>query len=1560
MKHRYSKTGLGVLAATLLGGGIMTAAYTRIPVSGDPGEHISTRELKTRMIKRKATGDATHSRVRPSGEGRYAFTPSRFSLPHVTDPAKIRRTPPKGLRPSGPRGTLYGNVASFTGIVNVDQAYWGEINTSTGEVTPIFNGADLMNPTDYDIQTGAVRDGILYTPTYSEDLINGVSVMWRRRDLRTGDVLPPINFGGNDAAFAYSMTYDPGQDLFHCLALDARTASFGLYITVDPKTWNVFAYSNINSRGFLGAIAYNPADGQIYAISDANEIMTIDAYGNGLTTVGYLDDYFSPVDNGRTTPMVYSPMDGSFVLSYIDYDDQHMKLLYIDALTMEMTEGATLYPNNPYLTCLWTPDAYAVDEAPAMPALPAFLFEGASTEGAVRLAVPAETYAGVTLDAGVDVEMTLDIDGVELYNGLNKAGSTFDIPCTLPEGVHTYTVVCAIDGQKSPERAGKFHVGYDVPATPSGLEIYNHVLSWEPVTRGANGGFFEADKVEYEVSVNGDVLTPEPIKETSLLLPSDGELMVGDFEVIAYCNDRVSEPGKLRGPIGQSLNLPWSMSPKADEAPLYTVLDANNDGNCFQYQMSESTGEYYFTLFLGNLDMGDDWLFLPATIFDDENVLYSLGFTYAATMPYDDLENLEVKIGRSPKPDAMERTIYSHSNLQVWGEKLITPIFPVPETGEWYIGFHCTTDGAVGGGVRLNNFSLRSLADRSSAAPADPQVRLVPAPKGALQVTARITAPTLDLMGRSLDATDEVSFTVRAGDNTAVAKSLPGEVCEATVDVPRSGYNDVEIEPSNAAGIGLNRTHNAYIGLDAPLPPANIKGIPSDDNLSLMLTWDKVSETGVHGGYVDPDNVRYSIVTLTGITVNEIGSTKDTQYTFVPYTTNLDRYIVGPRAVNEMGASTYTQFGSEVLGRPWPVPVKEYFGGIFNYEPLSYTTVYPFTNSLWEPTSSIMTLGTGARVDCERGAMMVANLGYTPTQGELILPKAKTTGAEACVFQMRWLDWSHTPGFSVWGRCAGCPDLVEIASFMPSYPKEAEWRDEEVKLPASFNDCGWVEIRIRAELSTDYDEMGFIDSYQITQNVEYDLKLASIDAPGALSVGETGQALVTVLNAGTEIISGTLKVEMTDGNGTPISETYTPVSRLVPAQQFLTYVDVEALREYLDSGKIILTATVSATDDEVTHNDSMSTEIQVNSGIAPSVGDLTAEWVDINEEDAVLLKWSEPSMTYGGYDSFEFIEPFAVTEEMGMWRNLDLDKRDPFRIAGLDWPHDREPVAWQPIDAEYLGIMQDDRLCPHSGTMYLMARSISVDIDAGEEPVQSNDWLISPEVIGGTQVTFWYGTVTPAYPEYVELWVSSTDNNPESFQKQRTFSKSGDESWEEVRVMLPEDARYFALVYRSYDSLGAMIDDIAFTPARLETWQLDHYSVLRSVAGNAPAQIGTVSDVTCWTDDLTDLQGADASELTYHVRTAVKTAGSFREGPLSNAARLRYSSVDDIRQLEGISGGRGVIIAEGLGGETLSVYATDGKHLLSVNLTSDRERVAVEPGVYVVKCGNAMGKIYVK
>ncbi len=1560
MTNHPIKTGMAALSATLLCGGIMTAAYNRIPVNGAQGTAtLRTGQLKEQMVSRQSAASArdesaTRNRISPLGTERY-----HLASPAATpaNPLKVRKTP-RSIHASGPRGTLYGNVASFTGIVTIDEAYWGQINTTTGQVTPIYRGSDLMNPTDYDIQTGAVRDGILYTPAYTEDLINGVSIVWRRRDLNTGDVLTPISFGSNDAAYAYSMTYDPVQDLFHCLSLDARTGSFGLYTTVDPKTWNVLTYDNICKQSFLGAIAFNPADGQIYAVSDNNEMYIVDEYGNGLTTVGYLDDYYAPVENGRTTPMVYSPLDGAFAVTYIDYNDQEMKLLYLDPVTLEVTEGATLSPNHPYFTCLWTPDAYAVDEAPEMPAKPEVSFDGPALDGVIRIQAPSMTYAGVELDPSVDVSVTLTVDDIVLYGSTLKAGAATEVPATFEEGLHTGALVCSIDGQNSPARTFKFYAGYDTPAIPAGLSLDRNTLSWKPVTAGAHGGYFEADKVGYEVSVNGEKVTPSPIAETSIELPSDGALSVTNIEVTAVSNDRVSEPAALTAPVGRALSLPWSMKPTQAEAGLYSVMDANRDGLGFNFQVSETTGEYAFTLFLGYNSMGDDWLFLPVTSFTDESVLYSLGFNYAATMPYEDLENLRVMIGRRPAPEAMEREIYSHENLQVWGEQLMTAIFPVPEAGEWYIGFHCTTNGILGGGVRLNNFSLQAVPERSSAAPADPAVKLEAAPKGALEAIVKITAPETDLMGNPLGASDELTFEVKCGHNTASVTSLPGAQCETTVAVPASGYNDIEVIPSNAAGTGLSRTHRAYVGFDVPLPPTNVKSVPTDDNLGLMLSWDKVSETGLHGGYVDPDKVTYSIVTVTGITPNEVARTKDTQYTFVPYTTMLDRYVVGPRAVNEMGASSYAEFGAEVIGKPWPVPVKEYFGEMFNYNPMSYSTGYPFTNSLWEATNSVLGLGTGTRVDCQRGAIMAVNTDSAPTWGELVLPKAQTLGVEGCVFQLRWLDWKYAPEFSVWGRCAGQPELTEIAAFTPSCPEQGEWRDEEVRLPAIYNDCGWVEMRVRAKFSGRNEEMGFIDTYQITQNVEHDLKVGSISAPGSMSVGETAQALVTVLNAGTEIISGTLTLSMTDGTGKLISERSVPVNRLVAAQQFLEYVDLEALREYLDSGKIILTATVSSDDDEVSHNNSMTTEIAVTSGMAPSVGDLTAEWN--GDKTEALLAWSEPSLTYGGYDSFEFTEPFAVTEDLGMWRNIDADGKAPFRIAGLDWPNDREPIAWQPIDAEALGMMHDERLAPHSGTMYLMARSISVDIEAGEEPIQSSDWLISPEVVGGTQVTFWYGTVTAAYTEYVELWVSETDRNIESFHKQRTFSKSGEELWEEVRVMLPEDAKYFALVYRSYDSLGAMLDDITFTPARLETWQIDHFSVLRSVDGGEPEEIGTVKGATSWTDNLSGLEGRDKSGLAYYVKTAVAVGGGFREGPLSNAAFLDYTSVDDIRQLEGVSGGRGVIIAEGLGGETLSVYTADGKHLLSVNLASDLERVAVEAGVYVVKCGNAIGKIYVK
>ncbi|MDE5797029.1 MAG: hypothetical protein K2H75_07940, partial [Muribaculaceae bacterium] len=69
---------------------------------------------------------------------------------------------PMGLPVAQPRGSLCGVVASFQGIQYASQAYWGEIDPVSGKVENMFNGSYLADTQNYDIQGGAIRNGILY------------------------------------------------------------------------------------------------------------------------------------------------------------------------------------------------------------------------------------------------------------------------------------------------------------------------------------------------------------------------------------------------------------------------------------------------------------------------------------------------------------------------------------------------------------------------------------------------------------------------------------------------------------------------------------------------------------------------------------------------------------------------------------------------------------------------------------------------------------------------------------------------------------------------------------------------------------------------------------------------------------------------------------------------------------------------------------------------------------------------------------------------------------------------------------------------------------------------------------------------------------------------------------------------------------------------------------------------------------------------------------------------------------------------------------------------------
>lgn len=104
--------------------------------------------------------------------------------------------------------------------------------------------------------------------------------------------------------------------------------------------------------------------------------------------------------------------------------------------------------------------------------------------------------------------------------------------------------------------------------------------------------------------------------------------------------------------------------------------------------------------------------------------------------------------------------------------------------------------------------------------------------------------------------TGDVNYTVTVNGNTiASGRGIAGsEIC---VDVDESaglaqGYATFRITAEKGGKTSDTCKGKVWIGYDTPMSPTNVKLTPS------QVTWDAVTE-GVHGGYVDPSDIYYTV-----------------------------------------------------------------------------------------------------------------------------------------------------------------------------------------------------------------------------------------------------------------------------------------------------------------------------------------------------------------------------------------------------------------------------------------------------------------------------------------------------------------------------------------------------------------------------------------------------------------------------------------------------------------------------------------------------------------------------
>ena len=286
-----------------------------------------------------------------------------------------------------------------------------------------------------------------------------------------------------------------------------------------------------------------------------------------------------------------------------------------------------------------------------------------------------------------------------------------------------------------------------------------------------------------------------------------------------------------------------------------------------------------------------------------------------------------------------------------------------------------------------------------------------------------------------------------------------------------------------------------------------------------------------------------------------------------------------------------------------------------------------------------------------------------------------------------------------------------------------------------------------------------------------------------------------------------------------------------------------------------------------------------------------------------------------------------------------------------EYDNKRAPMAFQVWNPSYLGV-SNKGWKSHSGDQYLISFASSGIMPGDEEPTvdpKNDDWLISPEIVGGSVLSFWSKEATNQYgAEEFEILTSSTNDNIESFTLLESDEVSSLE-WSEFTYQLPKDAKYFAIRYISSNKFGLLLDDISYLPVEGSgTIEIQGYNVYRDGEKITPQPIGEVSYLDA---------KPSVEEHTYTVSVVYDRGESLPSNVITIS--VQPSSIEAIMQYPFINTEYRTILIKGAEGYNLTIYTMDGK-LITQSKATDEENISVEPGVYLINLNGKITKVIVK
>lgn len=1364
------------------------------------------------------------------------------------------------------------------------------------------------------------------------------------------------------------LAFDPETQAIYGIFSDADYS--GMYLTLGRLTYStkddypfvIYSCQPIAQMPErMVALTFN-RDGQLYTISKTGKLYTVDKYTGKATVVGNTGFSILPFFQSATCDYATGDI---YWAAYSDVD-WATHVLKVNPATANVTEIVNYGFNEDTWQGEQTYDQLStifLKQDLDLATLPKPVSSMSVTM--TSLAGGSVTFTMPTLDVEdkslpADLAYTVRINGETVAHANAAPGATVTAPFTAAKsGNSVFSVTAEIPATTarpaavSEQTTDTKWVGYDVPMPPTAVKVKakgNDVtLTWKAPEASVNGGYFDKDNLRYAISrfkmgetADSVIVTTDCAATTYIDHVESTDMTWYYYKVTALNGDLKSQPAtSVEVSVGSSLSLPYhnGLSTSASMED-FTIVDANDDGSTWSFD-----GNYNMVAYTANSsNAADDWFITPP-INMQKGAAYKFSFDAVNDYP---TERVAAAVGTDATAEAMTDIVIEPTEVTYQPRRrTLSGTFRATEDGMRYFGIHAISDADCNH-LYVDNLNITEVSASAPDSPTD--LVVTPGEKGATTAALSFTAPTRMLGGAAL--TDKMDIVIsRNGESlTTLTSVTPGQKCSYNDPSVPSGSCVYAVHAVDASGNeGLETTAKVFVGIDEPGAVKNLRAYEDAETEGLIhVVWDQPE--GVHGGYIDPNDLTYYISVGTDPNDINLGSktSYDDQLTIKAGRQAYNGYSV--YAVSSTGGSRSNWKTCMAIGGPAiKAPMIESFKNVTMKSGPWITNVTK--GEVGEAYCYAMTSSASAQAQDGDGGMQSFSADKTGKAVRSESPKVD-------------ISEMAKPTLNFWAYCTGKGDKLTVsvqkdyADFVPvkeiiTDQYAVGWQRFSIDL-TPYKDCRYVRIGFEGEAVNTTTEFFAYDNVAIVDAADNDIMAVDLTAAEEVEAGDMADLQLTVRNnTANEVAAGDYTIVVYK-NGEEFSRfTGDPLS----ADRAKT-IGLNGKVTVVDDDKVDFSAVVDYAADQIEDNNASNTvSIRVKKNDYPTPSGLEAS----SRQSSVGLSWQAPDLNSLGLkrtsETFDNYKAFAISD-FGDWTTYDCDLQNTIQITlsesfgPLQYENSGEPMAFQVFNSLQAGIPFTSWEA-HSGEQMLVSFSCASP-DGGFTKKQNDDWLVSPELCGEAQTVRFFAKagIASAVPEQMEVLYSVSDKTIDSFKKiGETIDVSNVKGWDEYKVELPQGAKYFAIRCVSNNKFALLIDDISYIAKGAEKENLTFvgYNVYRDRQKLNAKPI----DQRYYIDD--DVRQSDS--YAYQVTAAYEEG----ESKPSNTATITYlSAINDASAAAVVvSGGKGSVEISCAEGRMVKMFTVDGR-LIRILAGGVHITVEAEPGVYVVMVDGSAFKVSVR